>query len=267
MLQNSKIHRKTHSQYLPACKGLSEYPSIEKVKMTKTNKVRVLLVEDNELMRHGLRAVLDLSNEFEVVGEAEDGEQAVATCLSVNPDVVVMDIGLPVMNGIDATKKIKENQPQIPVVMLTSHENDTEIFAALSAGAAGYCLKDCASERIKTALASVSEGAAWIDPRIAGKVLKVFENPTALVSLQSSQTIPALGSPGAMTSPSSSDLLSHREKEVLRLMVDGASNKEISDKLIISVSTVRTHVEHILEKLAVSGRTQAAVKAMKEGLL
>ncbi len=216
-------------------------------------KIGVLIVEDNELMRHGLRAVLDRAEEFEVLGEAEDGASAVDMAGELKPEVIVMDIGLPIMNGIEATRLIKQALPSVNVVMLTSHDNDTEIFAALSAGAAGYCLKDCASERIKIAVSSVAEGAAWIDPRIAHKVLRAFESPAPRV--EASQAVPP------------SDLLSQREREVLRLMVDGASNKEISEKLIISISTVRTHVEHILEKLAVTGRTAAAVKAMKEGLI
>lgn len=216
-------------------------------------KIGVLIVEDNELMRHGLKAVLDRAEEFDVLGEAEDGSSAVDMAGELCPDVVVMDIGLPIMNGIEATRLIKQALPKVNIVMLTSHDNDTEIFAALSAGAAGYCLKDCASERIKIAVSSVAEGAAWIDPRIAHKVLRAFENPPA-PKVETGQAPP-------------SDLLSQREREVLRLMVDGASNKEISEKLIISISTVRTHVEHVLEKLAVTGRTAAAVKAMKEGLI
>lgn len=215
-------------------------------------KVTVLIVEDNELMRQGLCSVLERSADFEVIGEAEDGFSAVDMAAELMPQVIIMDIGLPGQNGIEATRAIKTKNPQINVVMLTSHDNDNEIFAALSAGAQGYCLKDCASERIKIALASVSQGAAWIDPRIAQKVLSSFEKPRA-VEEEKSQ-VPA-------------EALSSREKEVLRLMVDGASNKEISEKLFISVSTVRTHVEHILEKLAVSGRTAAAVKAMKEKLI
>lgn len=216
-------------------------------------KIGVLIVEDNELMRHGLKAVLDRAEEFEVLGEAEDGASAVDMAGELKPEVIVMDIGLPIMNGIEATRLIKQALPSVNIVMLTSHDNDTEIFAALSAGAAGYCLKDCASERIKIAVTSVAEGAAWIDPRIAHKVLRAFESPAPKV--EAGQAVPP------------SDLLSQREREVLRLMVDGASNKEISEKLIISISTVRTHVEHILEKLAVTGRTAAAVKAMKEGLI
>ncbi|MBS2006902.1 MAG: response regulator transcription factor [Cyanobacteria bacterium SZAS TMP-1] len=215
---------------------------------------RILIVEDNELMRDGLRAVLERVDGFTVVGDAEDGISAVELAQSLIPDVIIMDVGLPFMNGIDATREIKKLLPGINIVMLTSHDRKEELYAALSAGAAGYCLKDCASDRIKIAVSSVSEGAAWIDPRIAGLVLRAFDTP-----------LPVVEEPAAAAQ--ASDLLSQREREVLRLMVDGASNKDISEKLIISLSTVRTHVEHILEKLAVKGRTAAAVKAMKEGLI
>ena len=230
-------------------------------------KVNVLIVEDNELMRQGLRSVLERTEEFCVVGEAEDGEEAVRLAQTLKPDVIVMDIGLPYKNGIEATRDIKQNSPSVNIVMLTSHDNDDEIFAALSAGAQGYCLKDCASERIKIALSSVSQGAAWIDPRIAQKVLSAFEGGRKDKSESEAEKSSPAASNAGSASAGEQDTLSAREKDVLRLMVDGASNKEISEKLIISISTVRTHVEHILEKLAVTGRTQAAVKAMKEGLV
>lgn len=224
-------------------------------------------MEDNELMRQGLRSVLERTEEFCVVGEAEDGEEAVRLAQTLKPDVIVMDIGLPYKNGIEATRDIKQNLPSVNIVMLTSHDNDDEIFAALSAGAQGYCLKDCASERIKIALSSVSQGAAWIDPRIAQKVLSAFEGGRKDKSESEAEKSSPAASNAGSASAGGQDTLSAREKDVLRLMVDGASNKEISEKLIISISTVRTHVEHILEKLAVTGRTQAAVKAMKEGLV
>ncbi len=235
-------------------------------------EVTVLIVEDNELMRQGLKTVLNSSSEFKVIGEAEDGEGAVKLALELKPDVIVMDIGLPYKNGIEATREIKQARPDVNIVMLTSHDNDDEIFAALSAGAQGYCLKDCASQRIKIALSSVSQGAAWIDPRIAQKVLAAFDGSrrdpykSDEADVAGNVNNNAQSNTGA-AGGNSTDTLSAREKEVLKLMVDGASNKEISEKLIISISTVRTHVEHILEKLAVTGRTQAAVKAMKEGLV
>lgn len=219
------------------------------------NKISLVIVEDNDLMREGLRSMFERAGTFDVVGEAEDGFSAVRVAESTRPNVVLMDIGLPGQDGIEATRKIRQLLPQTRIVMLTSHNNDEEIFGALSAGAAGYCLKDCASERLKMAVISVAEGAAWMDPRIAGKVLKVFESGV----LNKPQPEPQ-ASPGDST-------LSEREKEVLRLMAQGQGNKEIAVKLSIGVSTVRTHVEHILEKLSVSGRTAAAVKAMKEGLI
>jgi two-component system, NarL family, response regulator LiaR len=217
------------------------------------SKIRLVIVEDNDLMRDGLRTMFERSGEFEVVGEAEDGLSAVKIIEDARPNVVVMDIGLPGQDGIEVTRIIRRSMPDVRVVMLTAHNNDEEIFRALSAGAAGYCLKDCASERLKIAVLSVAEGAAWMDPRIAGKVLKVFENG-----------VPARQEPQTAAKDS---LLSDREKEVLRLMAQGQGNKEIAVRLSIGVSTVRTHVEHILEKLMVTGRTAAAVKAMKEGLI
>jgi NarL family two-component system response regulator LiaR len=217
------------------------------------NTIRLMIVEDNDLMRDGLRSMFERAGGFEVVAEAEDGFSAVTVAQSSTPDVVVMDIGLPGQDGIAATRQIKQALPLTRIVMLTSHNNDEEIFGALSAGAAGYCLKDCASERLKIAVMSVAEGAAWMDPRIASKVLKVFESGMF-----------AKAEPEPQTGDSS---ISEREREVLCLMAQGQGNKEIAVKLSIGVSTVRTHVEHILEKLAVSGRTAAAVKAMKEGLI
>ena len=219
------------------------------------NKITLVIVEDNDLMREGLRSMFERAGMFEVVGEAEDGFSAVKVVESTRPNVVLMDIGLPGQDGIEATRKIRQLMPQTQVVMLTSHNNDEEIFGALSAGAGGYCLKDCASERLKIAVMSVAEGAAWMDPRIASKVLKVFESG---IFAKHQNDVP---------SNSGDSTLSEREKEVLRLMAQGQGNKEIAVKLSIGVSTVRTHVEHILEKLSVSGRTAAAVKAMKEGLI
>ncbi len=221
-----------------------------------TKQISVLIVEDHDILRQGLRLVLERANKFTIVGEANNGCLGVTMAAELQPDVIVMDIGMPELNGIDATRAIKLARPDVRIVMLTAHENDDEIFAALSAGAAGYCLKDQAFDCIQVALSSVADGAAWIDPRIAQKVLKAFEQHA---NSQSGKHIAVEEKP--------IDVLSTREKDVLRLMVDGASNKEIGDKLIISLSTVRTHVEHILEKLAVTGRTAAAVKAMKEGLI
>ena len=226
--------------------------------MNGASAVKVFLVEDHELLRDGLRAALHKDGQFEVVGEAADGLTAVHKVVSADPDVVIMDIGLPGIDGIEATRQVREKRPGTKIIMLTSHDNDQEIFASLAAGANGYCLKDLSPDRLKRAILSVSEGAAWLDPRIASKVLTIFAKDGIAA--------PAAVEPSAKSEELISPL-SQRETEVLKLMVDGLSNKEIADRLVIGVSTVRTHVEHILEKLAVSGRTEAAVKAMRKGLI
>ncbi len=210
--------------------------------------IRIFLVEDQELFRHGLKSALQCDIRFEIAGEASDGEAAVAQIRIQKPDIVLMDIGLPGIDGIEATRRVHADNPHIRVMMLTSHEHEDEIFAALTAGANGYCIKDTPGERLKQAIVAVADGAAWLDPRIAKIFLGAVGNRN-----------------GSPTEADPDSPLSHRETEVLKLMGDGLSNKEIADQLVISVSTVRTHVEHILEKLAVSGRTEAAVKAMRKG--
>jgi DNA-binding NarL/FixJ family response regulator len=142
--------------------------------MNNTPAIRVFLVEDHELLRDGLTAALHKDGEFEVVGEAADGLTAVHQIIQADPDVVIMDIGLPGIDGIEATRQVREKRPGTKIIMLTSHDNDQEIFASLAAGANGYCLKDLSADKLKRAILSVSEGAAWLDPRIAGKVLTIF---------------------------------------------------------------------------------------------
>ena len=224
--------------------------------MSAGEKVTVVIVEDHELMREGLRSSLERDGHFKVVGEAGDGKLGLKLITELKPRVVVMDIGLPVLDGIEATRQVKTLLPEARVIILTSHDSDEQIFAALAAGAAGYCLKDLAGDQLKRAIKSVSDGAAWMDPRIAERVLSVF----------------ALGLGSRAGAPEKEDdipenPLSLREIEVLRLVAEGLNNKQIAERLIIGVSTVRTHVEHILEKLAVTGRTEAAVKALREGLI
>lgn len=219
--------------------------------MTETSKTRVFLVEDYDLLRDGLRVALERDGNFDIIGDAADGVTAIHKVENLRPDVVIMDIGLPQLDGISVTRELKKRCPEIKVIMLTSHDNDREIFGAFAAGAAGYCLKDVASQKLSLAIKSVAGGAVWVDPRIAGTVLNCLANKGVDEK------------PAAPESTEDRLELSPREMDVLKLMTEGLGNKEIADRLIISVSTVRTHVDHILEKLAVSGRTQAAVKALK----
>jgi DNA-binding NarL/FixJ family response regulator len=217
-------------------------------------KISIFIVEDFELLRDGLRASINREEDMECVGEASDGLTAVHKVCALKPEVVIMDIGLPQMDGIAATREIRQQAPETKIVMLTSHDDDTEIFAAFASGASGYCMKDTASQTLKLAIRSVHQGAAWFDPRIASRLLNdmVSGNQNSFAQTPSK---------------SSTVELSEREIEVLKLITDGLGNKEIATKLQINVSTVRTHVEHILEKLSASGRTDAAVKALRLGLV
>lgn len=212
--------------------------------MTETQKIEVLIVEDHEITRLGLKAALERVSDLKIVGQEEDGGSAIRAAVAKKPHIVLIDIGLPVMNGIDATRQIKEKSAETRVIMLTSHDSDTDIFAAFAAGADGYCVKDIPSDQLVMAIKAVHDGAGWIDPRIASRVLRAQ-------ATQSSTETP----------------LSQREVEVLRLIVDGLSNQKIATNLCLSVETVRTHVRHITEKLAVSDRTQAAIKALRQGLV
>lgn len=238
------------------------------------NKIKVLLVEDHTLTRMGLKTALKRSDDIDVIGEASNGEEGVEKANSLKPDVILMDVGMPVMDGIQAAKKIVERNPTIRVIMLTQHDNDRDILASLAAGASGYCLKDVEPTRLCTAIRSVSSGDAWLDASIASRVLKHYTvaGQTEGEAQKEPEThlqpaeVPPPRVPESMDRPMV-EPLSARELQVLHLIVDGLSNQQIADKLIISLATAKTHVRNILNKLAVDDRTQAAVHAMRRGLV
>ncbi len=242
----------------------------EQPKSNADGAIRVLLVEDHALTRLGLKTALKRTNDITVIGEAANGQEAVAAAAELKPDVILMDVGMPVMDGIQAAKKIIDEDPSRRVIMLTQHDNDRDILASLAAGASGYCLKDVAPERLYTAIRSVFAGDAWLDATIASRVLKHYTEgepaeqpePEAEPASQAPATGPAPAPDRPMVEP-----LSSRELEVLKLIVDGLSNQQIADRLIISLATAKTHVRNILNKLAVDDRTQAAVHAMRRGLV
>lgn len=216
--------------------------------------IRLVLVEDYKLVRIGLRSVLNEDPRIDVVGEAETGEQGIDLIKALKPDLVILDLGLPGIDGIEVTKIIKNFDENIKIVILTSHEVEDEVLAALSAGANAYCLKEITSNRLIEVVKSVFEGAAWLDPAIAGMALEMFS---------STNMKPRPGSQGARP-----DLqLTDRENQVLTLLVEGKSNSEIADALSVSVHTAKAHVCSILQKLSVHDRVQAAVKAVKENLV
>lgn len=210
--------------------------------------IRVLIVEDDPMMQLGLEQSLSNAADITVVGQVEDGYMAVEAAQKLKPDVIVMDIGLPRLDGIEATQQIKAAQPEVRVVMLTSHTTENEVIGSLSSGADAYCVKGMSVDRLLTAIQAAYEGASYLDPQIARLVmdhLKPVVNADANIVGQ----------------------LSQRELEVLKLMVEGLSNPEIAAQLYLSPNTVKTHVRGIMNKLAVDDRVQAAVVALRAGIV
>jgi NarL family two-component system response regulator LiaR len=208
----------------------------------------VLLVDDHVVVRKGLRALLDREAEIEIVAEAENGEEAVRAAARHGPDVVLMDLEMPVMGGVEATREITEKRPEVKVVILTSHAAEEDVFPALKAGAQGYLLKHSAPEDVLRAIHQAHRGETVLHPAIARMVLQELNRPP-----QPKQR-------------ATSDPLSERELEVLRQIARGMSNQEISDALVVGEATVRSHVSSILRKLQLASRTQAALYALREGL-
>lgn len=232
---------------------------------SSSNKIgiSVLIVEDHEFTRLGLKLSLEQDTSLEVIGEAADGEEGLNKTTELRPDVVLMDIEMPQMDGIEATKKIKEAMPETRVIMLTSHKSDQSIFAALSAGANGYCLKNISAEQLAAVIKMVTDGAVWLDPGIANRVLSAYS-----LSESGSHTVAPRTAQSASGKQKQNNItLSPRETEVLRLVADGLSNQKIAQRLGLGLETVKTHMRHIMEKLAVSDRTEAAVKAMRQGIM
>lgn len=218
---------------------------------------RVLIVEDHQMTRMGLSLLLGQNNDYTLVGEADTGVSAVEQANTQYPDVILMDIGLPEMDGIEATQKIKEAHPTTRVLMLTSKDNPDDVFAALGAGADGYCMKGVSPESLFSAMQAVNEGAAWLDPQIAKLVLQQFAGGKP----------PQIGTDDKPAGPPPDCPLTPREMEVLKLIVDGHSNPKIAEALVITKATAKAHVHSILQKLCVDDRTQAAVLAMRQGLV
>ena len=209
--------------------------------------IRVLLVEDHTIVRKGLCALLETEPDIHVVGEAENGLQAVELAQTCEPDVILMDLVMPEMDGVEATRKILENQPNSHVLVLTSFGSEDKLFPAIKAGALGYLLKDTAPAEVLKAIRHAAEGYSSITPTIARRLLREFSQKHAKVSPDES--------------------LTKREIEVLKLVALGHTNTQISRELFISPATTRTHVSNILAKLNLSNRTQAALYALRQGLI
>lgn len=225
--------------------------------MNKLCELGILIIEDHTLTRFGLKTALESLDHVKLILEAEDGETGIELAKNNRPDIVLMDLGLPGINGIEATKLIKKFDSKIKVIVLTSHNNEDEVWAALGAGANAYCLKDIEPDRLIHVIESVYDGAAWFDPAIAETILNTLSAGKSAVLIDKSN-------PQEIEEKIQ---LTDREMDVLRLIVDGYSNAEISENLCVSIHTAKAHVCNILQKLSVDDRTQAAIKALKDGIV
>ncbi len=208
-----------------------------------TARIRVLLVDDHLVVRQGLKMVLGLEDDLEVVGEASNGEEAVVAARELAPQVVLMDLLMPVMNGVEAIRNIKANQPEIEIVALTSVLEDRLVIEAVEAGAMGYLLKETGPDTLFEAIRAASRGEVRLDPRARKRLLREVRTPEMRESLTA------------------------RETDTLRLLARGLANREIAEELGVSEMTVKTHVSSILSKLDLKSRTQAALFALREGLV
>jgi DNA-binding NarL/FixJ family response regulator len=213
------------------------------------NLIRVLLVDDQALFREALRTLVSLQPDLQVVGEAGNGEEALASARDVRPDVVLMDLQMPILDGVAATRRLRQEQPECRVIALTTFDDDESIFDCLRAGAVGYLLKDAPAEKLFEAIRAAARGESFLQTSVTTRVLAEFTR----ISDQPSNP------------PSLIEPLSDREREILRLITTGSSNREIAERLFIAEGTVKNHVTNILGKLDVRDRTQAALKARELG--
>jgi len=213
-------------------------------------RITIILADDHVLMREGTRELLERHEDLEIVGEAGDGEEAVRLAIELQPRVALIDIGMPKLNGIEATKQIKATVPSVAVLILTVYDDDQYVFALLEAGAAGYLLKDVRARDLVEAIRSVNAGDSVLHPAIARKVVDRFAHHG-----------------GDVPEESTLERLTEREMEVLKLAARGMSNKEIAQKLVISVRTVQGHLHNIFGKMHVGSRTEAVVQALQQGWL
>ena len=220
--------------------------------VTKEKQISIVIVEDFKLTRVGLRCALNANPDLNVVAESEDAIDGLKQIEKLRPDVVLMDLGLPMMNGIEAMVKIREISSDIKIIALTSHDREEEVVAALSSGANAYCLKDIDPVKLADVIRDVSKGVCWIDSVVAN------------LALRSIPKVENAGLLGSQVSEHARIPLTEREFEVLKHLVAGKSNTEIAKELIVSVHTAKAHVCSILQKMCVNDRVQAAVKAVKE---
>src|SRR5438105_153413 len=214
--------------------------------------IKILLVDDQPLFREGLRTLLSVQPDFEIVGEAGKGEEAISLARKLLPSVVLMDLQMPILDGVAATRRLHQDQPDCRVIVLTTFDDDEMVFDGLRAGAIGYLLKDASSEKLSEAIRLAARGESFLQPSVAAKVVAEFARLTGKRPAVSDAVF---------------EQLSTRELEILRLLANGASNREIAGALYLAEGTVKNHVTNILGKLGVRDRTQATLKARDCGLI
>lgn len=215
--------------------------------------IKILIVDDQSLFREALKTLLNASTEFEIVGDASNGEESLRMVLQHSPDVVLMDLRMPIMDGVEATRRILQMNKPTKVIVLTTFDDDENVFEALRAGAVGYLLKDVSSEKLYEAIKAANQGEYFLLPSITAKVVSEFSRISKPATKRQDAFLP--------------DPLSPREIEIIRLVATGASNKEIAEKLVISEGTVKNHLSSILSKLSVRDRMQAVLKAKELGII
>jgi RNA polymerase sigma factor (sigma-70 family) len=222
--------------------------------------IKVLLVDDQTLIRQGIRLLLEIEPDIQVVGQAANGREALKQAETLHPDVVLMDVRMPEMDGVAATRELSAHHPEVKVIILTTFEDDETVFEGLKAGARGYLLKDISSEEMAQAVRKVAAGEALIQSRITRKVLAEFSRLATATDRQSSSKTGVVSD--ALPVP-----LTEREQEVLLALAHGLSNREIAEQLVITEGTVKNHVSNLIDKLGVRDRTQAVLKGQELGLI
>jgi two-component system response regulator DegU len=234
-----------------------------------TSEITILLADDHSLFREGLKRILNMEPGFRVVAECGDGETVQGLCRDLNPDVVLMDINMPITSGVEATEQLFKEMPGVKVIILSIHDDESYVFETLRKGASGYLLKDMETETLIEAIRTVVAGHAYIHPRVTGKLINQIRRMTeSEAELEIAATsIADIGGQmvGVRFIHTDDNPLTKREAEVLRLMSEGKSNRSIGDYLFISEKTVKNHVSSILQKMHVDDRTQAVIIAIKNG--